>query len=66
MGLLQNLRDRRNQQTRVERNTETLRREFRRELTKEDLSDMIRLMDEPEVHKPLFKNAEAFGYIRRR
>lgn len=61
MGLLQNLRDRRNQQTRVERNTETLRREFSRELTKEDLSDMIRLMDEPEVYKPLFENAEAFG-----
>lgn len=61
MGLLQNLRDRRNQQTRVERNAETLRRELSRELTKEDLSDMIRLMDEPEVHKPLFENAEAFG-----
>lgn len=61
MGLLKNLRDRRNQQTRVERNAETFRREFSRELTKEDLSDIIRLMDEPEVHKPLFENAEAFG-----
>lgn len=61
MGLLQDLRNARNERTKVERNTETIGRELNRDLSKDDLLDMINLMDAPEVHNPLFVHAEAFG-----
>lgn len=61
MGLLNDLRNKRIQRTRVEINTEILGKEFNRDLEKDDLSDMIQRMHDPEVHIPLFTHAEAFG-----
>lgn len=61
MGLIQDLRNKRNQRSHIERNSDTLRKELQRDLPREELEELISLMDEPEVHEPLFEHLEALG-----
>ena len=61
MGLLSDLRQKRRQQTFRDQNMRMIGQALQNDLSKDELTELIDLMGEPEIQEPLFAHVEALG-----